>query len=164
MIFPPSSENFPTFICESCSVDTLCRELHRARAAIHFIGDLANASRKRRITSLCHVLPAKLNCPQLSICDRCRARPRSALLMELARVEAGLDSRRKSNTSGRSEKPTGASEHLIPGKLHPARPHTSVTRPFGRPPPVTSSSPLIPVGTLASEGRATFLTLAWRGA
>ena len=36
------------------------------------------------------------------------------------------------------------------------RPHTSVTRPFGMPPPVTSSSPRIPVGALGSEVRTTF--------
>src|SRR5436190_6604874 len=38
----------------------------------------------------------------------------------------------------------------------PALPHTSVVRPFGRPPPVTSSSPSIPVGAFGSGVRDSF--------
>src|SRR6266849_1501863 len=42
----------------------------------------------------------------------------------------------------------------------PALPHTSVVRPFGSPPPVTSSSPSIPVGVFGSGVRDVF-NLAW---
>src|SRR5690348_6934678 len=38
----------------------------------------------------------------------------------------------------------------------PALPHTSVVRPFGNPPPVTSSSPSIPVGAFGSGVRDIF--------
>src|SRR5579859_10370 len=42
----------------------------------------------------------------------------------------------------------------------PALPYTSVVRPFGRPPPVTSSNPSIPVGVFGSGLRDSF-NLAW---
>ena len=68
--------------------------------------------------------------------------------------EATFD-RRSSMLSSNAKNTPGSLNSVIPRTRNsiainvfpqPAGPHTSVERPFGRPPPVTSSRPLIPVG------------------
>src|SRR4029077_11918001 len=62
------------------------------------------------------------------------------------------------HTPGSPYRTAPCTRNSIANKLlpHPVLPHTRVTRPFGRPPPVTSSNPWIPVGALASDERRTF--------
>src|SRR5579863_7629203 len=62
------------------------------------------------------------------------------------------------HTPGSPYRTAPCTRNSIANKLlpHPALPHTRVTRPLGRPPPVTSSSPWIPVGAFASRVCTTF--------
>lgn len=84
--------------------------------------------------------------PSVSNCGR--SNPIEATLA----IRSAADSSKATKTPGSSNWVIPRTRNSIASRVlpHPAGPQRSVGRPRGRPPPVTSSSPLIPVGAFGS--------------
>lgn len=84
---------------------------------------------------------------------RCSSWARSKPSEATFAMRSSLDSSNATNTPGSPNSTIPRTRNSVASKVfpHPAGPQTRVGRPRGRPPPVTSSRPLIPVGALGSD-------------